>query len=141
VLAHLVERGIRIAEATGSSPVHSTKHMITIKRIYEPKSPQDGYRVLVDRLWPRGVSKEKASLDLWMKDIGPSTELRQWFGHDPAKWAGFQKKYRDELKHKADMLAELRELAKGHGTLTLLYGARDQEHNEAVIIAQLLGQR
>jgi len=113
--------------------------MITIKRIYEPNNPQDGCRVLVDRLWPRGVSKEKAALDLWMKDIGPSTELRQWFGHDPAKWAGFQKKYREELKGKNEMLDELRNLAKDNGQLTLLYGARDQEHNEAVIIAELLG--
>jgi len=114
--------------------------MITIKRIYESKSPEDGCRVLVDRLWPRGVSKEKAALDLWMKDIGPSTELRKWFGHDPAKWAGFQKKYREELKHKAEMLADLRELAQKHGRLTLLYGARDQEHNEAAIIAGLLNR-
>ena len=113
--------------------------MITIKRIYEPKNPQDGCRVLVDRLWPRGVSKEKAALDLWMKDIGPSTELRQWFGHDPNKWADFQKKYRAELKDKGEMLDELRKLAKEHNRLTLLYGARDQEHNEAVIIAELLG--
>ena len=113
--------------------------MITIKRIYEPNNPQDGCRVLVDRLWPRGVSKEKAALDLWMKDIGPSTELRQWFGHDPNKWAEFQKKYRAELKNKGEMLDELRNLDKKHNQLTLLYGARDQEHNEAVIIAELLG--
>lgn len=113
--------------------------MISIKRVYEPKSAGDGCRVLVDRLWPRGVSKQKAALDLWMKDIGPSTELRQWFGHDPAKWAGFQKKYREELKGKNEMLDELRNLAKDNGQLTLLYGARDQEHNEAVIIAELLG--
>jgi uncharacterized protein YeaO (DUF488 family) len=113
--------------------------MIVIKRIYEPKSLQDGCRVLVDRLWPRGVSKEKAALDLWMKDIGPSTELRQWFGHDPAKWTGFQKKYREELKDKGGMLDELGKLAKDNGQLTLLYGARDHEHNEAVIIAELLG--
>jgi uncharacterized protein YeaO (DUF488 family) len=112
--------------------------MIIARRIYEPKSPQDGCRVLVDRLWPRGVSKEKAALDLWMKDIGPSTELRQWFGHDPTKWAGFQKKYREELKSKGEMLAELRKLAKEHDQLTLLYGARDQEHNEAVVIAEVL---
>jgi len=113
--------------------------MISIKRVYEPKSAGDGCRVLVDRLWPRGVNKQKAALDLWMKDIGPSTELRQWFGHDPAKWAGFQKKYREELKGKNEMLDELRNLAKDNGQLTLLYGARDQEHNEAVIIAELLG--
>ena len=113
--------------------------MIVIKRVYEPKSTADGYRVLVDRLWPRGVSKEKAALDLWMKDIGPSTELRQWFGHDSARWAGFQKKYRTELKNKIEMLDKLKKLAKQHDRLTLLYGARDQEHNEAVVIASLVG--
>ena len=114
--------------------------MISIKRVYEPKSAGDGCRVLVDRLWPRGVSKEKAALDLWMKDIGPSTELRQWFGHDSAKWAEFQEKYRAELKNKSEMLDELRKLAKEHKRLTLLYGARDEEHNEAVVIAEALGK-
>lgn len=112
--------------------------MIAIKRIYEPNESKDGYRVLVDRLWPRGVSKEKAALDLWMKDIGPSTELRKWFSHDPKKWPQFQTKYKRELNDKTDLLGELRDAAKKHGQLTLLYGARDQEHNEARVIAEAL---
>ena len=114
--------------------------MILIKRIYEQRSNSDGYRVLVDRLWPRGVSKEKAALDLWMKDVGPSTELRKWFDHDPKKWLKFQAKYKRELKDKSDLLDELRDLAKKHRQRTLLYGARDTEHNEAVIIAELLNE-
>jgi uncharacterized protein YeaO (DUF488 family) len=112
--------------------------MITTKRIYEPKSPQDGCRVLVDRLWPRGVSKEKAALDLWMKDIGPSDELRKWFNHDPAKWAQFKNKYAGELKDKKDLLKQLKDLEKKHGKLTLLYGAHDEQHNQAVVIAEKL---
>ena len=112
--------------------------MIVIKRIYEPKDSADGCRVLVDRLWPRGVSKQKAGLDLWLKDIGPSTELRQWFAHDPKKWLQFQKRYREELKSKTDQIATLRGLEKEHRTVTLLYGARDEVHNEAVVIAEIL---
>ncbi|MGH7156799.1 MAG: DUF488 domain-containing protein [Candidatus Saccharimonadales bacterium] len=112
--------------------------MITIKRIYEPKSPNDGYRVLVDRLWPRGVSKDKAAIDLWMKDIGPSNELRKWFNHDPKKWLEFQKRYEVVLKSKTDELDSLRRLEKEHRTVTMLYGARDQQHNEAVVIAGML---
>lgn len=114
--------------------------MIITKRIYEPKSRGDGYRVLVDRLWPRGLSKDKASIDLWMKDIGPSDELRKWFGHDPVKWEEFRKKYKDELKDKGNMLDQLKELAKKHKKLTLLYGAHDSEHNQAVVIAEVLAE-
>jgi uncharacterized protein YeaO (DUF488 family) len=114
--------------------------MIVIKRIYEAKSKDDGCRVLVDRLWPRGLSKEKAAVDLWMKDIGPSTELRQWFDHDPQKWPGFQKRYKQELKDKTGLLDELRNKAKEHGTLTLLYSAHDSEYNQAVVLAGLLAE-
>ncbi|HEX5447871.1 MAG TPA: DUF488 domain-containing protein [Candidatus Saccharimonadales bacterium] len=112
--------------------------MIVIKRIYEPKASNDGCRVLVDRLWPRGVSKEKAALDEWMKDIGPSDELRKWFNHDPAKWAEFKKKYQVELKDKKDLLKQLKNLEAKHKKLTLLYGAHDQEHNQAVVISEFL---
>ena len=108
--------------------------MITIKRVYEPYSKEDGFRVLVDRLWPRGVSKEKAHLDLWLKEIAPSTELRKWFGHDPKKWNDFEKKYKQELQSKKELLNQLKELEKQHKKVTLLYGARDTEHNEAVIL-------
>jgi len=94
-------------------------------------------RILVDRLWPRGLSKEKAQVDLWLKDIAPSTELRKWFSHDPGKWTEFQARYRKELKSKAELLAELREKA-AKGQVTLLYGAKDEVHNEAVVLKKLL---
>lgn len=112
--------------------------MVSIKRVYEEKSDSDGYRVLVDRLWPRGLSKQKAAVDLWMKDIGPSNELRKWFNHDPAKWDEFQKKYKIELKDKSEMLSQLKELTKQHKKLTLLYGAHDEEHNQAAVLAEIL---
>lgn len=112
--------------------------MVKIKRIYEEPTKDDGYRILVDRLWPRGVSKEKAHFDLWMKDIAPSTELRKWFGHDPKKWKEFTKKYEKELQDNTELVKQLKELAKEHKTITLLYGARDQEHNEAAVLADII---
>lgn len=112
--------------------------MIKLKRIYEKYEPADGYRILVDRLWPRGVSKEKAHLDLWLKEIAPSTELRKWFGHDLAKWNEFQKKYTAEIKNNP-IAADLNSLAKNKKDVTLLYGARDVEHNEAIVIKNFLG--
>ncbi|TRW95948.1 DUF488 domain-containing protein [Paracoccus sp. M683] len=113
---------------------------IRLKRAYQPASPDDGRRILVDRLWPRGVSKQKAALDDWMRDIAPSTELRQWFGHDPDRWAGFQARYRDELRAHGAALDHLRDLARD-GIVTLIFGARDQAHNEAVVLRDvLLGQ-
>jgi uncharacterized protein YeaO (DUF488 family) len=111
---------------------------IAIKRIYEEPVPGDGARILVDRLWPRGVSKERAKLDLWLKDIAPSTELREWFGHDPKKWIGFQKKYKIELANNAEPVAALKKIARQNKTVTLLYAAKDEEHNEAVVINNLL---
>lgn len=112
--------------------------MIVIKRVYEPRSGDDGYRVLVDRLWPRGVSKEKAALDLWMKDIAPSDGLRKWFNHDPAKWEEFEKRYKEELKNNDDLLEQLKNLEKEHKKLTLLYGAHDEQHNQAIVLADVL---
>jgi uncharacterized protein YeaO (DUF488 family) len=110
---------------------------IRIKRVYEEPNREDGERILVDRLWPRGLTKEKAKVDLWLKDVAPSTELRKWFAHDPAKWAGFRSRYEEELKGKEEELSILRhEAAKG--AVTLVYGAKDQEHNEAVILLKLL---
>jgi uncharacterized protein YeaO (DUF488 family) len=114
--------------------------MINIRRVYEPKSAEDGYRVLVDRLWPRGLSKEKAAADLWVKEIGPSNELRKWFSHDPAKWSEFKTKYIKELKDKPDLIAQLKDLEKKHKKLTLVYGAHDEEHNQAVVIAEVLAK-
>jgi uncharacterized protein YeaO (DUF488 family) len=114
--------------------------MIQLKRVYEKPSKKDGWRVLVDRLWPRGLTKERAAVDLWLKDVAPSTDLRQWFGHYPAKWKGFQARYRKELKGQKDALKLLKEKSKGH-TVTLVYGARDEEHNEAVVLKLVLDGR
>lgn len=113
---------------------------VAIKRVYEPASDGDGFRILVDRLWPRGLSKEKAHVDLWLKEIAPSTELRKWFGHDPEKWAEFQRRYRVELGSNEAAVRALIE-AIGKGPATLLFGARDQEHNEAIVIRDLLLER
>ena len=115
--------------------------MIKIKRVYEKPVKEDGWRVLVDRLWPRGMKKEAAHLDVWMKDVAPSNALRKWFGHKPEKWSEFQKKYRSELGKEKELVAELKKMAKEHGTLTLLFGAKDQEHNEAVVLADYLKEK
>lgn len=112
---------------------------IKIKRVYEHPSKEDGVRILVDRLWPRGLTKEKASVDLWLKNIAPSTELRKWFGHDPEKWTEFKTRYRAELKKNADQVTLLRNEMKKK-VVTLLYGAKDQEHNEAVVLQKLLNR-
>ncbi|MGO2768836.1 DUF488 domain-containing protein [Pseudomonas taetrolens] len=109
---------------------------VMLKRAYELPSETDGQRILVDRLWPRGVAKAKARIDLWLKDVAPSTELRQWFGHDPDKWPEFKKRYRDELKNNP-ALSELQELSR-HGDITLIYGARNQSNNEAVVLKEIL---
>jgi len=111
--------------------------MIRTKRIYEEPSEDDGGRVLVDRLWPRGISKEKASLDRWEKDLAPSDDLRRWFGHDPAKWEEFLRRYRAELEGKEEALARLRREAN-EGTVTLLYAAKDEEHNNAVALKRYI---
>jgi uncharacterized protein YeaO (DUF488 family) len=110
---------------------------LRLKRAYEPAAPEDGMRILVDRLWPRGISKEKASLYEWEKEIAPSTELRQWFGHDPERWTEFQRRYRAELRKHADILDHIRELAKKQ-TVTLVYGAHDEKHNDAVVLRDVL---
>ena len=108
---------------------------IKIKRVYEQPDKDDGRRILVDRLWPRGLTKEKASVDLWLKDIAPSTELRKWFEHDPGKWEEFKKRYLDELKGKSEQIQLLKqEMEKG--TVTLVYGAKDEEHNEALALQE-----
>ncbi|MFQ5848592.1 MAG: DUF488 domain-containing protein [Candidatus Methylomirabilales bacterium] len=111
--------------------------MIRIKRVYEPPDPSDGFRVLVDRLWPRGLAKEKARIDKWQKDLAPSDALRRWFGHDPRKWEEFKRRYRQELGRKTEELKELAGHAR-HGTVTLLYAARDEDHNNAVALKELV---
>jgi uncharacterized protein YeaO (DUF488 family) len=113
--------------------------MIKLERVYESASPEDGLRVLVDRLWPRGLTKERAAVDVWVKDVAPSTELRKWFGHDPATWKQFQIRYRKELREKKDILKDLKQKSKGH--VTLVYGARDEEHNEAMVLKHILAGR
>ncbi len=110
---------------------------VRIKRAYEPPSNDDGYRVLVDRLWPRGVSREGARLDEWARDLAPSTELRRWFGHEAGRFEEFRRRYRAELAAHEARLEELRRRARG-GTVTLVYGARDTERNGAVVLAEVL---
>jgi uncharacterized protein YeaO (DUF488 family) len=116
---------------------HIPSSHLRLKRAYEPAEASDGTRILIDRLWPRGLRKEEASLDDWMKDIAPSTELRKWFGHDPSRWAEFQRRYRAELHQHRDTLDRVRELAK-RKTITLVYSARDEQHNDAVVLRSVL---
>lgn len=112
---------------------------IAIKRVYEQPLPGDGYRVLVDRLWPRGVSKDAAKLDVWLKEVGPSNELRKWFNHDPAKYAEFKTRYEKELADNP-AYAELKKIMLEHETVTLLYSARDETHNQAVVLKACLSK-
>ncbi|HWK67485.1 MAG TPA: DUF488 domain-containing protein [Rhizobiaceae bacterium] len=108
-----------------------------LKRVYEPPAEDDGLRVLVDRLWPRGLTKEEAAIDLWLKDIAPSPELRRWFGHDPGKWLEFRRRYRAELDEKKEEVETLRKRA-GKERMTLLYGAKDEMHNQAVVLREFI---
>ncbi len=112
---------------------------IGLKRAYDPPSADDGVRVLVDRLWPRGVKKAEARIDHWFKDLAPSTVLRKWFAHDPNRWDEFRRRYRAELAAKGDLLHELRKLARAR-PVTLIYAARDEAHNDAVVLRDELGQ-
>jgi uncharacterized protein YeaO (DUF488 family) len=114
--------------------------MITLKRAYEPAAKEDGERFLVDRVWPRGVNKDELRIAAWVKDVAPSTELRKWFGHDPARWNEFQRRYRQELGEQRDALAALLEAAKTRN-ITLVYGARDTQHNQAVVLKNVLEEQ
>jgi uncharacterized protein YeaO (DUF488 family) len=114
--------------------------MLHLKRAYEEPSPQDGERILVERLWPRGLTKARAAVDLWLKDVAPSPELRRWFAHDPAKWEEFERRYRQELEGNPEAVELLRQKAK-RVTVTLVYAARDPEHNSARILKELLERR
>jgi uncharacterized protein YeaO (DUF488 family) len=113
---------------------------VRTKRVYEDSDPDDGIRVLVDRLWPRGVSKEQAQLDDWLKGVAPSDELREWFDHDPDRWDEFRERYRGELDERSDEVRQLLDHARS-GTLTLVYAAADEEHNNAVVLADYLTER
>jgi uncharacterized protein YeaO (DUF488 family) len=110
---------------------------LNLKRVYDPATAADGYRVLIDRLWPRGVSKAQAKLDAWERRLAPSEELREWFGHEPRRFPEFRRRYVDELRRQRPLLAELRRRAR-HGPVTLVYAARDDEHNDAVVLAEVL---
>ena len=114
--------------------------MIRIKRVYEPEARSDGRRILVDRLWPRGLSKKDAAVDEWIKDIAPSAELRRWFGHDPRRWPEFRRRYRHELRAHGELLRGITARAS-RGTVTLVYGARDETHNDAVVLASAIRAR
>ncbi|MBN9987459.1 DUF488 domain-containing protein [Rhizobium laguerreae] len=110
-----------------------------IKRIHEPKDDKDGVRILVDRLWPRGLSKQDAAVDIWLKDIAPSPALRRWFGHEPAKWTEFQRRYRDELEKNPSAVEELKRQVRLEAA-TLLYAAKDLKHNHAIVLQRFLGK-
>lgn len=110
---------------------------VKIKRVYDTATKSDGTRILVDRLWPRGLTKENAAVDIWLKEIAPSTELRKWYAHDLSKWTAFRKKYLQELKDKETEISTIKAYLK-KGVVTLVYGARDQEHNEANVLEELL---
>jgi uncharacterized protein YeaO (DUF488 family) len=112
--------------------------VIKIKRIYDPPEKDDGFRILVDRLWPRGVPKAEAKVDLWLKEVAPSDDLRIWFSHDPKKWEGFKKKYEVELEDKRELLQNILQAEKKYKTVTLLYSAKDKEYNQAVALHTIL---
>jgi len=114
--------------------------MIKIKRVYEPAHKDDGFRILVDRLWPRGLSKEKAKVDSWLKEISPSDKLRRWYLHDPKKWESFKTRYRTELRKEPDCLESIRRAEKEHGTITLLFGSKEARYNNAVALKEFLDQ-
>ncbi len=115
--------------------------MIRIKRIYDPPKKKDGFRLLVDGLWPRGLPKEKAHVDLWLREIAPSNGLRKWFCHDAAKWAEFQRRYRKELKDKEELLNRIRQLERDNTPVTLLYATKEERYNNAVALKRILQLR
>jgi uncharacterized protein YeaO (DUF488 family) len=110
---------------------------IRIKRVYEKPEKADGFRILVDRVWPRGMTKEKAAVDLWLKEVAPTTELRKWFGHDPDKWNEFKKRYLKALKNNKEAVDQIKEHLK-KGTVTLVYSAKDEKHNQAVVLQEMI---
>ncbi len=112
--------------------------MIMVKRIYDKHGKKDGFRILVDRLWPRGLSKERARVDVWLRDVSPSDNVRKWFAHDPEKWEEFRNKYKKELGSKSELLHKIKKLEKERGAVTLLYSAKDEKHNNAVVLKEIL---
>jgi uncharacterized protein YeaO (DUF488 family) len=112
--------------------------MIKIRRLYDPEMPGEGYRILIDRLWPRGISKENAGWDQWMKEISPSNELRNWYNHEPEKWDEFKRLYKNELAPKQNELKKIRQMETKHGSLTLLYSSKEKELNNAAALREFL---
>lgn len=112
--------------------------LLKLKRVYDPPTREDGFRLLVDRLWPRGMSKERAKLDLWLKEVAPSEELRRWFSQEPHRWAEFKKKYQEELDSKRALLIQIKQLEAEKGIVTLVYSSRDLKHNNAVVLKAVL---
>ena len=131
------DHGVRPRPSERRHSARARREMLRLKRAYEPAVHADGYRILIDRLWPRGLSKEKAAVNEWMKEVAPSADLRRWFGHDPGRWQEFRRRYAAELRHHAHELDGLRELARQR-TVTLVFGARDEEHNDAVVLREVL---
>lgn len=129
--------GARVAMGAAKAKPPAASLDIRLKRVYEPPAAEDGTRVLVDRLWPRGLSKEKAAVDQWLRELAPSTELRQWFGHDPERWPEFRRRFVQELRGEGERLEALRALAR-EGRMTLLFAAHDERHNNAVVLQELL---
>ncbi|HOS82616.1 MAG TPA: DUF488 family protein [Methanoregulaceae archaeon] len=111
---------------------------IKLKRAYEPPEEGDGYRILVERLWPRGVSKERLKIDLWIKDAGASPELRTWFGHDPEKWEEFRRRYFEEIRERPEVVKRMKDALKHHGTVSFIYAARDEKHNNAAALKEFI---
>lgn len=114
---------------------------IRLKRVYDPAAESDGYRILVDRLWPRGLTKEAARVDLWLRRVAPTTELRKWYSHDVGKWTEFQTRYEEELSSHGELLDLIRDIERHRKTVTLLFGAKDEDHNEANVLADVLKRR
>jgi uncharacterized protein YeaO (DUF488 family) len=115
--------------------------LIRVKRVYEPTQTEDGYRILVDRLWPRGLSKTSARIDLWLRDIAPSDGLRKWFSHDPRKWTAFQRRFDEELKKKEDLVSRIRSIEKDRGVVTLVYSTKETRYNNAIALSNFLKER
>jgi len=138
-MGKITERRARVKRNSGvESKMKKARRHVRLKRVYEKPSKEDGVRILVERLWPRGLTKEKARIDLWPKEIAPSDGLRKWFGHDPAKWDDFRKRYEAELKKKKEAIERLRRKV-GEGDVTFVYAARDEAHNSAVALKRFLG--
>ncbi len=114
---------------------------VELKRVYDPESPSDGYRILVDRLWPRGLTEQRARVDLWLRRIAPTTELRTWYSHDVEKWTEFQKRYEEELSTHGELLDLIGDIERHRKTVTILFGAKDEEHNEANVLVDVLKRR